>query len=678
MYRRRALTPSSNAPLVRTHRLSRAATTHHAAALWQPFPLSLMQMPPPASPSRAGHHQPDEGQDRCIPCGSGKYQAKSGAIDCAKCDAGQNSSAGSLECTYCAEDYYRPLANSSATDCELCSAIRGVSCGVNTTLATLQLVQAHWRHTGATVQTWRCKSDGSWSPCLGGANAGTEGDGYCAEGYQGPRCELCDGPAYSRYFDKLDARCHDCGDMGARSAVLVCVMLLLILLAAASGSSTVTGRLKSLDACNKPLRFVRYVQTIWLDAGMRYKVKTLVGFYQCVAAIPSVYNVQPPLGLEHLTRWIHLLELPSEFERIFVVPTACLGDYRTRIWVGSIWPLVVILVCAVHLIGNEFVQGCRRGDARSLQARIRTALTVGLQRVLPPTLGLTFLVVPSTSTRIFRAFLCETFQYDEDTSRRYLYADLTLSCDTNEYEATRAMAFAMLVLWPVGIPLLYIALLWASRTALRTGNPTSLSRATAFLSEDYDYSLLTALGFWEPLEMCRKLTLTGWVLLIRGNAEQARVIVALFLSICFFGLNLCFRPQRRRDDASLTTMSHLALILLYTCVLTIKTCELSPNACESYGFGDSARGFFLFFIFFALSMLVFQLIFEVVAVVYHIRRQNKLRRLRHRGGRFVELPLLTKETFSHLPGLASSQYFHLFLSRESTRDSNPGGRNRFG
>ena len=90
--------------------------------------------------------------------------------------------------------------------------------------------------------------------------------------------------------------------------------------------------------------------------------------------------------------------------------------------------------------------------------------------------------------------------------------------------------------------------------------------------------------------MCRKLTLTGWVLLIRGEAEQARVIVALFVSITFFGLNLRFRPLRAQDNALITTLSHLALILLYTCVLVIKTCELSSDACRSYGFGASAKG----------------------------------------------------------------------------------------
>ena len=136
------------------------------------------------------------------------------------------------------------------------------------------------------------------------------------------------------------------------------------------------------------------------------------------------------------------------------------------------------------------------------------ALTAGLQRVLPPTLGLTFLVLPSTSTRIFRAFLCETFEYDEGTSRRYLYADAALSCDSAEYEVTRNTALAMLVVWPLGVPVLYSAVLWMSRDALRKGIETPLSRATAFLSEDYDA------WWWEPLEMCRKLALTGWVLLI--------------------------------------------------------------------------------------------------------------------------------------------------------------------
>eukprot|EP00966_Prymnesium_polylepis_P328617 7384406-Prymnesium_polylepis.2 len=36
-------------------------------------------------------------------------------------------------------------------------------------------------------------------------------------------------------------------------------------------------------------------------------------------------------------------------------------------------------------------------------------------------------------------------------------------------------------------------------------------------------------------------------------------------------------------------MIELTLILVYTCVLLIKTCEISPEVCSTYGFGDTGR-----------------------------------------------------------------------------------------
>ena len=51
----------------------------------------------------------------------------------------------------------------------------------------------------------------------------------------------------------------------------------------------------------------------------------------------------------------------------------------------------------------------------------------------------------------------------------------------------------------------------------------------------------------------------------------------------------------------------LALVLVYTCVLLIKSCQSSPATCSDYGFGD-ANGLYLFFIFFGLSLLLSLLI----------------------------------------------------------------------
>ena len=49
----------------------------------------------------------------------------------------------------------------------------------------------------------------------------------------------------------------------------------------------------------------------------------------------------------------------------------------------------------------------------------------------------------------------------------------------------------------------------------------------------------------ECVDLLRKLMLTGWVLLIGEEAEQARVLVALLVSIGFLVLRLSLKPQRR-------------------------------------------------------------------------------------------------------------------------------------
>jgi hypothetical protein len=66
--------------------------------------------------------------------------------------------------------------------------------------------------------------------------------------------------------------------------------------------------------------------------------------------------------------------------------------------------------------------------------------------------------------------------------------------------------------------------------------PTPLNRATAFLWATH------SAFWWEPLEMCRKLALSGWVLIIPEEFEQARVPVTLLVSIGFFALHLSMRP----------------------------------------------------------------------------------------------------------------------------------------
>ena len=152
------------------------------------------------------------------------------------------------------------------------------------------------------------------------------------------------------------------------------------------------------------------------------------------------------------------------------------------------WPIVLALAAATGSIVLELARE-RRTDPELVAPRGRRAsVRAGLERTLPMMLVLTFVLVPSTATLIFKTFLCDTLTFvntDTNTNtRRYLQMDLNMECDTDDYAATLNIAYVMIVVWPLGVPLMYGALLLAARDALVTGTPTPLSRAIAFLSED--------------------------------------------------------------------------------------------------------------------------------------------------------------------------------------------------
>jgi hypothetical protein len=80
-------------------------------------------------------------------------------------------------------------------------------------------------------------------------------------------------------------------------------------------------------------------------------------------------------------------------------------------------------------------------------------------------------------------------------------------------------------------------------------------------------------------------------------------LVALLVSIAFLSIHLTIKPCRRREDNVLMMMTELSLVLIYLCVLVIKTCDLSAlrstrrdadeiarAICSTYGFGDDSAG----------------------------------------------------------------------------------------
>eukprot|EP00966_Prymnesium_polylepis_P333821 7389237-Prymnesium_polylepis.2 len=98
-------------------------------------------------------------------------------------------------------------------------------------------------------------------------------------------------------------------------------------------------------------------------------------------------------------------------------------------------------------------------------------------------------------------------------------------------------------------------------------------------------------------------------------------------------------------------VSESALVLLYVCVLAIKACNVSTEVCTLFGFGESPNGIFLFFLFFALTVLLVQMSAYAVILLHGFARANAVKRIRLRDGE----PLVLSFVRGH--------DYHLFLSR---------------
>jgi hypothetical protein len=189
-------------------------------------------------------------------------------------------------------------------------------------------------------------------------------------------------------------------------------------------------------------------------------------------AMPYVYGVRLPSQYYSAMRafdWVRFDWLGVIFS------DSCYGGFLARLLVHTLLPLALLGA----LLG---------GAAFAWRAMGHSQLR---GRLLELALLFLFVLVPTIARTVFSTFACEGFGYDDenatetgafDTSEQYyLTADYAVRCSFGaysnpQYEAIRAVAMVSVVLWPVGVPLLFVAVL------RRRGASSSAS----FLMREYE------------------------------------------------------------------------------------------------------------------------------------------------------------------------------------------------
>ena len=142
----------------------------------------------------------------------------------------------------------------------------------------------------------------------------------------------------------------------------------------------------------------------------------------------------------------------------------------------------------------------------------------------------------------------------------YLRRDPSIECFTDKHQPTIDRAIIFAGVWVGGSLILYSSLLAACYTPLRAKVSSPLTRATAFLHQEYT----TTFFWWEALELARKLILNGIVLLIPEERAFLRLVVAVLLSSCYLTALAATQPYRKFEDYALAVVSQSFTLLAHT------------------------------------------------------------------------------------------------------------------
>jgi hypothetical protein len=314
-------------------------------------------------------------------------------------------------------------------------------------------------------------------------------------------------------------------------------------------------------------------------------IKIVFAYFQVVGSLGPIFGIKfPPV----YSTVISFLSGVFSLDFLSFMPIGCIfsSTHYTLLLSYTLAPLSV----SAFLISWYF-RLRERTDGKSVTRR---------NKLFELFLALTFLLLPSVSVRIFTTFACQDF----DDWSSFLKADFSLDCLSSQYSIFSVYAGLMIVVYPVGVPLLYFFLLFRKRKLLEAGQverekeiqiTTALEEALVKRDENEGKDpALKALSFlyesykpkywwFEIFETMRKLALTGFLVFI-APGTAAQVVVSLVMSIVSLFVYTNTKPFIDDFNNYLALVANWQLVLTLVGALAIKVNLDNMNAKDQASF----------------------------------------------------------------------------------------------
>jgi len=273
-----------------------------------------------------------------------------------------------------------------------------------------------------------------------------------------------------------------------------------------------------------------------------YKLKIFLGFLQVVTNISSGLEIQWPNTFKDFVLLFDVVNM--DFLLSNVTSAQCLFSYDfyyKKFTFVVVAPVALLLVTVVFILLPKYFE-CLCFKHATVQERARS--TMKFWKLF---LYLLFLIYPNVSSTVLRHFVCK--QIDD---RAFLWTDLRVQCYTDRWTTFAFVAIALILLYPVGIPVFFFALLQLNKKDLKESR---IKAQLGFLYAGFSAEC----WWWELIDCVNKLALTS---MLAFAPPQAQLQLGMVICTLYTVLLLYFSPYLRHEDDLLALFAQVEIYLL--------------------------------------------------------------------------------------------------------------------
>jgi hypothetical protein len=178
------------------------------------------------------------------------------------------------------------------------------------------------------------------------------------------------------------------------------------------------------------------------------------------------------------------IRFPLSFNSIMKVFSFASIDFISLAPMGCVFPTSYHNILLGYTMAPIFVSACLLALYKILSHE-KYAKSDIRNTIFNLFLIFTYLILPTTSTKVLNTFNCDHL----DGGDVVLASDLSIDCNSSTHKFFEAYAFAMAIVFPLGIPLLYATALYRARTYLDPGQENLVNtRIVQLIVEESDVS----------------------------------------------------------------------------------------------------------------------------------------------------------------------------------------------